>query len=313
MELALKIIEMVAPVIVMIGLGYLCRVKGYFNSEGLAGLKAVIGNITLPVVLFNAFFTAEYNSRVLLVFAVVYIGFGISLAFGFLTRRFVKPYGRFMPLLLTSAEGGMLGYALYALIAGSDATSVFATVDIGQTVFAYTVFLSVLKIVDGQKADPKDILKNVVTNKACIGMALGILLGATGAADVIQTSFAGDIITSLIGFITAPTAGVILIIVGYELEFKKELFAPVLKTIFLRFAILAVVLAAGSFVIFSITPFDKQLFMAMLLMYSLPAPFIIPLFADPGEDSAYISTTLSVGTLFTVLCFVGIAAYSAAV
>ena len=312
MELVLNITEMVAPVIVMIGLGYLCRVKRYFNQEGLQGLKAVIGNITLPVVLFNAFFTADYNSRVLLVFAVVYAGFGAALAFGFFTRKLVKPYGKFMPFLLTSAEGGMLGYALYALIAGSNATSVFATVDIGQTVFAYTAYLSMLKIADGKKAEPKEILLNVITNKACIGMLLGIILGASGLGGVIRGSFAGGIITELIGFITAPTAGIILIIVGYELEFKKELFGPVLKTICLRFAILAAVLAAGSFVIFSVTPFDKNLFMALLLMYSLPAPFIIPLFADTGEDSAYISTTLSVGTLFTVVCFIAIAAYSAA-
>lgn len=311
MELALKIVEMVAPVIVMIGLGCLCRVRGFFNSEGLAGLKAVISNITLPVVLFNAFFTADYSPKVLLVFVIVYLGFGISLAFGFLTRRFVKPYGRFMPFLLTSAEGGMLGYALYALIAGSDATSVFATVDIGQTVFAYTVFLSVLKIVDGQKAEPKAILKSVVTNKACIGMFLGILLGSLGVYPMVEASAAGGIVTELISFITAPTAGIILIIVGYELELKKELLGPVLKTVLLRFVILAAVLFAGSSVIFHIIPFDKNLFMALLLLYSLPAPFIIPLYADTGEDSSYISTTLSVGTLFTILCFIGIAAYSA--
>ena len=77
-------------------------------------------------------------------------------------------------------------------------------------------------------------------------------------------------------------------------------------------AVLAAVLAAGSAVIFAATPFDKELFMAMLLMYALPAPFIIPLFADTGEDGAYISTTLSVGTLMTVVFFIGIAAYSAA-
>ena len=122
----------------------------------------------------------------------------------------------------------------------------------------------------------------------------------------------GGIVTSLIDFITAPTAGVILIVVGYELELRRELMAPVVKTVLLRLTVLAAVLAAGSAVIFTVTPFDKELFMAMLLMYALPAPFIIPLFADTGEDGAYISTTLSVGTLMTVVFFIGIAAYSAA-
>ena len=102
MELALKITQMVAPVIAMIGLGCLCRKKQYIDHKGLAGLKGLIGNITLPAVLFNAFLTASYSMRVLLVFAVVYVGFGIALGFGFLTRRFVKPYDRFMPFLLSS-------------------------------------------------------------------------------------------------------------------------------------------------------------------------------------------------------------------
>ena len=310
MELALKITRMAAPVAVMIGLGCLCRKKQYIDSRGILGPKALISNITLPVVLFNAFFTAVYSMRVLLVFLVVYAGFGIALGFGFLTRRFVKPYGRFMPFLLTSAEGGMLGYALFSLIGGSDALPVFATVDIGQTVFAYTVFMSGLKMADGQKTGVRDILQNVVTNKACIGMAAGILLGVSGVGEAVLNSAAGGIVTDLIAFITAPTAGVILIIVGYELEIKRELFAPVFKTVLLRALILSGVLALGSRIIFSITSFDKMLFMAMLLMYALPAPFIIPLYADTGEDGAYISTTLSVGTLLTVVFFIGIAAYS---
>ena len=293
MELALKITQMVAPVIAMIGLGCLCRKKQYIDHKGLAGLKGLIGNITLPAVLFNAFLTASYSMRVLLVFAVVYVGFGIALGFGFLTRRFVKPYDRFMPFLLSSAEGGMLGYALFALIGGSGATSVFATVDIGQTMFAYTVYLSALKITDGQKTGARDVLAGLVSNKACLGMAAGIILGVSGAGSAVLGSQIGGIVTSLINFITAPTAGVILIVVGYELELRRELMA-------------------GSAVIFAATPFDKELFMAMLLMYALPAPFIIPLFADTGEDGAYISTTLSVGTLMTVVFFIGIAAYSAA-
>lgn len=312
MELTLKIAQMVVPVIVMIGLGCICRKKQYIDSQGLLGLKGLIGNITLPVVLFNAFLTAEYNMRVLLVFAVVYAGFGISLGFGFLTRRYVKPYGRFMPFLLSSAEGGMLGYALFALLAGSGSASVFATVDIGQTVFAYTVYLSALKITDGQKTGFRDILLNMVSNKACIGMAAGILLGVSGAGAAVMGSGVGGIIKSLISFITAPTAGVILIVVGYELELKRELMGPVIKTLLLRLAVLSVVLAGGSCLIFAVTPFDRELFMAMLLMYALPAPFIIPLFADTGEDGAYISTALSAGTLMTVVFFIMIAAYSAA-
>lgn len=175
-----QILAKVLPVLVMIILGRVCATKGILNGEQHAGLKNVIGDILLPVVLFQAFFTADYGKRMLLVFVLVFVGYGAALAAGYALRRFVKPYGRFMPLLMTNAEGGMLGYALYALLCGADQTKMYAMVDIGQTVFGFTVFLTALKAAGGEKMTPKFIVKNMLTNKACIGMLLGIILGALG-------------------------------------------------------------------------------------------------------------------------------------
>jgi len=115
-----QILAKVLPVLVMIILGRVCATKGILNDEQHAGLKNVIGDILLPVVLFQAFFTADYGTRMLLVFVLVFVGYGVALAAGYALRRFVKPYDRFMPLLMTGAEGGMLGYALYALLCGAD-------------------------------------------------------------------------------------------------------------------------------------------------------------------------------------------------
>ena len=140
-----QILAKVLPVLVMIALGRICATKGILNDDQHAGLKNIIGDILLPVVLFQAFFTADYGTRMLLVFALVFARYGAALAAGYGLRRFVKPYDRFMPLLMTSAEGGMLGYALYALLCGADQTKTYAMVDIGQTVFGFTVFLTALK------------------------------------------------------------------------------------------------------------------------------------------------------------------------
>ena len=40
-------------------------------------------------------------------------------------------------------------------------TKTYAMVDIGQTVFAYTVFLTALKAAGGEKMTPKFIVKNI--------------------------------------------------------------------------------------------------------------------------------------------------------
>ena len=307
-----EILSKVLPVLVLIALGRLCETRQIINDEQHAGLKAIVGDILLPVVLFQAFFTADYGKRMLLVFVLVFVGYGAALAAGYALRRFVKPYDRFMPLLMTSAEGGMLGYALYALLCGADQTKTYAMVDIGQTVFAYTVFLTALKAAGGEKMTPKFIVKNIVTNKACIGMLSGIVLGALGVYRAIDGTAAGEIVSSLLSFITAPTSALILIIMGYQLHASKQLLRPVLTTMGLRLGVLAVVCAAVSGILFAVIPFDKGLLLALMLQYSLPAPFIIPLFADMGDDAEYVSTTLSLGTVLAVLLFFLLTAFSLA-
>lgn len=307
-----EILSKVLPVLVMIALGRLCETKQIINDEQHAGLKAIVGDILLPVVLFQAFFTADYGKRMLLVFVLVFVGYGAALAAGYVLRRFVKPYGRFMPLLMTGAEGGMLGYALYALLCGADQTKTYAMVDIGQTVFAYTVFLTALKAAGGEKMTPNFIVKNIVTNKACIGMLSGIVLGALGVYRAIDGTAAGEIVSSLLSFITAPTSALILIIMGYQLHVSRQLLRPVLTTMGLRLGVLAVVCAAVSGILFAVIPFDKGLLLALMLQYSLPAPFIIPLFADMGDDAEYVSTTLSLGTVLAVLLFFLLTAFSLA-
>ena len=307
-----EILSKVLPVLVMIALGRLCETRQIINDEQHAGLKAIVGDILLPVVLFQAFFTADFGKRMLLVFVLVFVGYGAALAAGYALRRFVKPYDRFMPLLMTSAEGGMLGYALYALLCGADQTKTYAMVDIGQTVFAYTVFLTALKAAGGEKMTPNFIVKNIVTNKACIGMLSGIVLGALGVYRAIDGTAAGEIVSSLLSFITAPTSALILIIMGYQLHVSRQLLRPVLTTMGLRLGVLAVVCAAVSGILFAVIPFDKGLLLALMLQYTLPAPFIIPLYADLGDDAEYVSTTLSLGTVLAVVLFFFLAAFSLA-
>lgn len=301
---------MVLPVLAMILLGRLCAARGILNDERHAGLKSIIGDILLPVVLFNAFFTAQYGGKLLLVFALVFLSCLAALVAGFMLKKFVKPYDRYMPLLMTSFEGGMLGYALYALLAGQDQTATYAMVDIGQTMFAYTVFLAALKGAEGQKMSPKAMVMNMITNKACIGMMLGIVLGALGVYKAIAPTDFGMILMELISFITAPTSALILLVVGYQLKVSKKLMRPVLTTLGLRLGVMICVMGLVSLVLFAIIPYDKMLMLALMLQYTLPAPFIIPLYADMKDDGEYVSTTLSMGTVLTVLLFFFVAAFS---
>ena len=307
----LSILRMALPVLLTFGLGYLCKRKAVFSPEGLKGLKAVVGNVTLPAVVLYAFLTAEYSDKIALTFLVVFLSCVLGLLAGFALRRFVKPYGKFLPFLVTNFEGGMMGYTLFGLLYAGQ-TRIFAMVDIGQTFAAFTVFLTTLKAVSGEKVSIGSLAKGMVTNVIFLCIVLGAGLGMLGVGDWVLSSAAGAVIGDVIQFIAAPTGALILLIVGYELSFRKSLLVPVIKTVGLRIAVLYTLLAAGSLIIFSIIPFDKPLFVAMLLAYSLPGPFIIPIYAKSEGHGEYISTTLSVQTLVSIVLFIGVAAYSLA-
>lgn len=283
------------------------------ERAGHAALKTVIGNITLPVVLFNAFLTAEYNAGLVLGFAVVFTACCIACAAGYALRPLVAPHGRFLPFLMSSFEVGMLGYALYGLLAGENGSlSTLAMFDIGQTLFAYTVWLALLKVAGGERADAKSLLKNMFTNPAFCGMALGIVLGGAGRGQMgaglaclrhchraYQLPFGAH------GLPDSDCGGLRVLAEGQPA-------APVLITVALRLAVMAALCAVSALVVFRFLPFDKLTMAALLVLFSLPAPFIIPLFADVGDDAEYVSTSYSAQTLATMLCFVAIAVYTMA-
>ena len=140
-------------------------------------------------------------------------------------------------------------------------------------------------------------------------MLLGIICGATGIGKLVLNSSVGGIVTSVISMIAAPTSAIVLLVVGYELNMKRELMKKVLITVVTRLAIMAVLLVAVSEIVTGIFGYDKELEVALMVLYSLPAPFIIPMFADLGDDSEYVSTTLSVNTVVTIILFVFISAF----
>ena len=307
----LSILQMVVPVVCTFLLGCFCRQKCILTPEGLAGIRALVSSVLLPVVLFNAFLTAEYTPKIALTFVTLFLACSLGLLAGFLLRRLAEPHGKFMPFLVTNFEGGMLGYALYGLLYPGQ-TATFAMMDIGQTFAAHTVFLVALVAVSGSGAKPADAMKRAIRTPALIGSLLGVLLGLAGVGRAVLSGAPGAIVRDLIAFVTAPTSALILIIVGYDLGFKRELLRPVAVTVALRLAVMAALAALGYAVIFHFVPFDKPLFVALLLACSLPAPFIVPLYADVTGHREYISATLSMQTILSILLFAAIAAYSIA-
>ena len=305
----ISVLKMVLPVFITFLLGYFAKEKQIIKIGGLEGLKTLVSHFTLPAVLCYAFATANYSQTIVFIGLTVFISCILGLIIGFALKKFAKPYPRYFPFLLTNFEGGMLGYSLFGLLY-PNAISNFAMFDVGQTLCAFTVFITTLKAVNGEKPTLGGVLKGMISNQIFIAIMIGLISGICGIGAWLQGDKVGQIIQESIQFIAAPTSMIILFIVGYELNFVKELIVPVLKTVMFRILVMGTLLIISNAVIFTFVPYDKSIFVAMLLAYSLPAPYIIPLFSETIEDKAYISTTLSIQTLLGILFFIGIAIFS---
>jgi len=298
MDKFISVLETALPVFLALGLGMLCRVTGFLNRDAVDALKKVVINLTLPAVLLSAFATAEYTASTLVLPVLVYILCCLALVLGYLLLRLFRVKSRLAPFLASGFEAGMLGYALFTLLFRDVSVSEFAILDLGQTLFVFTLF----KILLSGKTDWKAIGADMVRTPILWAVLAGVLIGATGLFGWMQSAGVGGILTSATDFISAPTGMIILLTVGYDLVPREIPWKRTAGLIAMRLLVMAVIL--GITVLLNRTVLHGIIFeWAMVLMVILPPPYVIPVFADEPGERVQISSALSAMTLLTMILF----------
>ena len=294
----ISVIETALPVFLALGLGTLCRQRSFLSRDNVDALKKVVLNITLPAVLLNAFASAEYSASTLILPVLVFLLCCGALGLGFLLLRLFGSKSRLAPFTASGFEAGMLGYALFTLLFPQVSVSKFAILDLGQTLFVFTLF----KILLSGRTDVKSILKDMASTPILWAVAAGVLIGVTGLYGALADWGIQGIFTGTAEFIAAPTGMVILLTVGYDLVPSRIPWKKTGGLILLRLVIMAAVY--GVTVLLNRTLLNGIIFEgAMLLMCILPPPYVIPVFADEPAERVQISSALSALTLVTMILF----------
>ena len=292
------VLETALPVFLALGLGMLCRSKGFLTRDGVDALKKTVLNLTLPFVLLEAFATAEYTAAALLLPLLMFGICCLALGLGYLAVKLFRVKGKLTKFLFSGFEAGMLGYALFVLLFPGRSVSDFALPDIGQTLFVFTLYKTLLS----GKTDIRAIGKDMVSTPILWAVAAGVLIGATGLYGKMQQWGIAGILTASSSFLSAPTGMIILLTVGYDLVIREIPWKKTAGLIALRLGIMAVCYAVA--VALNRTVLNGVLFEgAMLLMLILPPPYVIPVFADEPEERVQISSALSALTLVTMILF----------
>ncbi len=298
MTTLIRVIETALPVLAALLLGIFCREKQFLDRSGVDALKKVVINLTLPAVLVNAFATATYSAETLISPLLVFLLCMAGLGLGWIMSRLLKLPGRLPAYLAGGFEAGMLGYALFALLFPEDSASNFAILDLGQTLFVFIPYKAMLSGKSGRKAVVKDILMSPII----WAIVAGVLLGATGLYGAMTAWGVSGILDSLTSFISAPTGMIILLTVGYDLVLKEIKWKDTARYIVLRLVSMAILLAV--LLVLNRTVLNGIIHEgAAMLMFILPPPYVLPIFADDPSQRTAISSALSALTLVSLLLF----------
>lgn len=294
----IHVLETALPVFAALFIGMLCRSRNILSREGVDALKNVVINFTLPFVLVNAFATAEYSLAAILLPLMVFIICCVALVLGHFIIKISGMGSRLAPFLASGFEAGMLGYALFQLLFPEESISKFALLDIGQTLFVFTLF----KILLSGKKDMKAIGKDMLTSPILWAVFIGVVLGATGLYSAMGQWGVSGILDQLTSFLSAPTGMIILLTVGYDLVLKQIPWRKTGGLVLMRLAVMAVCL--GIMVLLNRTVLKGIMFEgAALLMVILPPPYVIPVFSDEPAERTQIASALSAMTLVTMILF----------
>jgi len=301
-----------AAIAVLVVAGVVMARRGWLGEAAVQGLKVLITNVTLPLLLFRAFLQLEPDARnavlALAVFAAVAVMGGIG---ALLTRalRLPTPETR---LLFQGFEAGMLGYALFVALHGAERLPAFAALDLGQVVYVFTALLVQMSVLEQHRVRAsitfpwRDVASSKVLWAIFGGLAISLMAPGFAAALAGPEGFAAAVFDT-VGGLTTP---LVCLVIGASLAAGIPRDGAIVKVVALR---TVVGLALGLVFAFLVVPalgFDEWYARAAIVLFLLPAPFVIPVYHR--GNPAFVSSVLTLSTLvsivlISVLAVVGLA------
>jgi len=290
------VFSVIMPILVTLLLGILCREKHILTPAESTGIKKLAVNITLPAISLSAYLGIEYTARTLLAPLWIVAAMCLMLCMGYGARRLLKSDNRLLPFLCTAVEGGMLGFSLYPLLHTDLAP--FSLIVAGNVFFIFTIY----KVLISGAKEIREVMQEALHSPPLWALILGMALNVTGIYSALEPSGAQKVLNDTLNFVSRSTGFLILFTIGYDLDFRTIQWKKALTAFFCREIICGIMLCVTLYV--SRTFLDGVIETdAALVMFMLPAPFVVNVFADSPENKGVLASSLSIMTCFTLVLF----------
>ncbi|MCK9170284.1 MAG: hypothetical protein M0P01_07700 [Treponema sp.] len=300
----MQILETIVPVFLLIGLGVILRKKNLLTASGVSSLKKLLINVLLPVTAFNVLINGTITRESFLLIAVMIVILFAAWGIGHVYRPFFdKKIRGYIPLIMTTFEGGMIGWSLVSIIVGTQNLFLVIPMDVINGVFGFTFFAANLKILAGSRMTRRETVKSVLGNPLIIAVVLGFAGSAFHLGTRINNSAFAGTYNRCILYLTGPLSPLMLICIGFGLTFNRETFFTGLKVTVLRYVTVGVLTAAALFFLYRIHTPSPVLLVALLTYFSVPTSFLLQMYTDDKDVTEFTSSVLSLEIIASLLIF----------
>ena len=309
-EIILVVIKTL-PIILTLLLGVWIKKANFLGFETIRGITKLVLNISLPCLLFYSLFQAKIEPKLLILSAVIFAVCLLTFLLGFLIKKLQKSPNQFYPSVFTTFLTGPLGFPLFVAYFGAQNLYKLAILDVGNTVFIFTV-LSVFLGTVSCSVDPSkkrgipSHLKNLIKSPLTISVFLGIFFSLTGLSSVIAKLPVVASGLDAVSLVASATLPLTLIIVGFELPFDFRNFSKTIASVLLRLAMMLVIAyLINTFIVIRWLGLDKIYQAALYTLFILPPPFIIPLsIIGECEHKKYVLDFISLHLIVSLIAFI---------
>lgn len=301
----MNILQVLLPVLIMIGMGSVCRQTGFLSEKGIDDIKKLVTKVILPVAIFHALSTADYSWSTVLVMGIMLFVIISTFLLGFLLKPLMRePYKKYIPFMVSVYEGGMMAYPLYANLCGSQNLSNMAMLDIAGLLFGFSIYMGMLQQTENStRISLRFLIVDALKNPTFIASLLGILSGLTGAVKWLLLTPVGNVYLDAEKLITAPLTAMILLAVGYSMKPDKKVLLPSLYTIGLRVLVQACLMVPALLMVRRWLPGNSLLIPAFVIYMSAPPTFSMQSFLKTEEAGTYAATTNSLYCIVSILVY----------
>jgi predicted permease len=296
----------ILPVILLIILGYILQASHYIQVAAINGIKKIAINITLPLMIFLSLVELDFKSSYL---AIVGIIFGICILLllaGMLIKKLSGSPNRYLPVLFTSFENGMIGYGILAAMMGINNIYPIIILDMGQTLFFSLVFVTLMQALNNNTVSPVGLILGFIKNPYVWATVAALTLKGTGAIYIIREMPLLNAFFECFRMLANITTPVMCLAIGYELKIDLKHLAKPLGVVALRMVLLLSVAALfNELVVTRLFHLEKIFTTAVYTMFMLP-PFFVGslLIRDEAEEEKHFAVNvISINILVFLVLF----------